>query len=46
VPISVQCDCGKHFKVLDDLAGKRVKCPACEKIVAVPGPNPGLGPTS
>ena len=37
MPITLQCSCGKQFKVLDDLAGKRVKCPGCQAIVAVPG---------
>jgi hypothetical protein len=37
MPINLECDCGKTFKVLDDLAGKRVKCPGCKEILAVPG---------
>jgi hypothetical protein len=37
MPITLQCDCGKKFKVVDDLAGKRVKCPECKEIVNVPG---------
>jgi hypothetical protein len=37
MPITLVCSCGKHFKVLDELAGKRVKCPGCQEIVEVPG---------
>jgi hypothetical protein len=37
MPITLECTCGKQFKVLDDLAGKRVKCPGCQEIMAVPG---------
>ena len=38
MPIPVTCGaCGKAFNVADDLAGRRVKCPACQQIVAVPG---------
>lgn len=39
MPISVRCknpDCGKALRVQDDLAGRRVKCPACGQIVSVP----------
>lgn len=35
--ISVQCSCGKSFKVGDDKAGMRGKCPACGEVVTVPG---------
>jgi hypothetical protein len=37
MPINLECQCGKQIKVLDDLAGKRVKCPGCKEILAVPG---------
>jgi hypothetical protein len=37
MPINLECDCGKTFKVLDDLAGKRVKCPSCKEVLGVPG---------
>jgi DNA-directed RNA polymerase subunit RPC12/RpoP len=28
-PIPARCGCGKEFRANADLAGKRVKCPAC-----------------
>jgi len=29
-------DCGKRFRVNDDLAGKQIQCPACRTVQAVP----------
>jgi hypothetical protein len=37
MPITLQCSCGTQFKVLDDLAGKKVRCPGCQQAVAVLG---------
>jgi predicted Zn finger-like uncharacterized protein len=38
--ITVVCDnCGKEFKVKDELAGKKIKCPACQTVLTVPEPN-------
>ena len=39
--IKVQCGCGKSLQVKDELAGKRVRCPACKQAVGVP---PALEP--
>jgi hypothetical protein len=36
MPIEVACSCGKSLQVPDQLAGKKVKCPACETPLAVP----------
>ena len=38
--IHVVCDCGKETKVKDELAGKRIKCPACQTVVTVPEAGP------
>jgi tRNA A-37 threonylcarbamoyl transferase component Bud32 len=35
--IKFACACGKSLKVADELAGKKVKCPGCGKIVVAPG---------
>ncbi len=40
MPIAFACDCGKTFKVPDDYAGKRTKCPACQQALVVPTPQP------
>jgi hypothetical protein len=38
MPILVACQCGGSFQAPDNLAGKRVKCPACGGDLAVPAP--------
>lgn len=35
--IKLHCSCGKTFKVRDDWAGKRCKCPACKQPMSIPG---------
>jgi hypothetical protein len=35
------CECGKPFRVKEELAGKRVKCPGCGKALLVPVPATG-----
>lgn len=37
MPIKVQCACGKAFAAKDEIAGKTVKCPGCQKPVKIPG---------
>jgi hypothetical protein len=41
--ITLPCACGKSLKVNADLAGRRVKCPACGGVVAVPPPGDDAG---
>ena len=37
MPIGVEChSCDRSIKVKDDLAGGRIKCPGCGKVLAVP----------
>lgn len=33
MPIVIQCSCGKQLRVGDDLAGKKVRCPACKEVL-------------
>src|SRR5206468_9602574 len=40
MPITFNCDCGKTLRVKDELAGKRVRCPACNGVAAVPAAEP------
>src|SRR6266511_261471 len=35
--IELQCECGKQFRVRDDQAGRKVRCPACQVLVKAPG---------
>ena len=37
MPIKVQCECGKAFSAKDELAGKTVKCPGCQKPLKITG---------
>jgi hypothetical protein len=39
MPISVACRCGKAFAANDNLAGKTVKCPACQQPLTIPLPG-------
>lgn len=45
MPIKVSCQCGTNLNVPDAAAGKNVKCPKCQKVIAVPGaqPKPAAG---
>jgi hypothetical protein len=39
MPIELTCcGCRKHLRVRDEVAGKRVRCPACGATVSVPSP--------
>jgi hypothetical protein len=38
--IAISCDCGKTMRVNDSLAGKRIKCPGCGKVLAVSASAP------
>ncbi len=39
MPIPVKCACGKKFSLKDELAGRKVKCPACQQVLSVPKPQ-------
>jgi hypothetical protein len=36
MPIQLKCTCGKVVSVRDELAGKAVKCPACQSVIRIP----------
>src|SRR5262245_54237271 len=36
MPITLSCTCGKALKLKDELAGRRVRCPACSGVLTVP----------
>ena len=45
MPIVFYCTCGKKLQAKEEQAGKRLKCPGCQKVVSVPGmdqPRPPL----
>src|SRR5438132_8504721 len=35
--IVITCQCGASFRAKDELAGKQVRCPKCERAITVPG---------
>src|SRR5712691_7766517 len=37
--ISVECRCSRTFRIKDELAGKKVRCPDCKSILNVPEPE-------
>jgi hypothetical protein len=41
MPIAVDCACGRGLRIKDELAGKKVRCPECKSILAVPEKEPG-----
>ena len=34
--IALTCECARKFKVKDEHAGRRLKCPSCGNILAIP----------
>jgi hypothetical protein len=40
MPISVTCACGQEYRLVDSLAGRKIRCKSCSAIIAVPGSNP------
>lgn len=45
MPIKTTCPhCAKQFKAKDELAGKKVNCPGCKKVVGVPEPSSHVHP--
>ena len=49
VAIIVRCECGKEFQTRDENAGRRARCPACQRDLIVPAakfpPEGDLAPT-
>lgn len=44
MPIAVACPCGKKMQVKSELAGKRVRCPACKEPIRIPDAAPAAAP--
>src|SRR5260370_22307836 len=38
--IVVRCECGKEIRTTDENAGRRARCPACQRELIVPQPKP------
>jgi hypothetical protein len=39
MPIAFRCTCGKALKTRDELAGKKIQCPRCQRVLQVPLPG-------
>ena len=39
MPIPLTCGCGRSLRIKDEFAGRRVKCPGCGEVLAVPLPE-------
>lgn len=37
-PVKIYCPCGQKLAVNDDLLGKHIRCPKCQRILAAPQP--------
>jgi hypothetical protein len=46
MPIEVRCKCGKRLRARDEIAGRRVKCPACGAAVRVPAAEAESAPAA
>ena len=44
MPLLIECACGKKLKVPDELAGKKLKCPGCAKVLTAAAPRPSPPP--
>jgi len=42
--IRIQCTCGRTIQAADTAAGRRLKCPACGRLVTVPAPPSAPSP--
>jgi len=45
MPITVTCNCGKRFRVRNEHAGKRGRCPSCGAAVTIPAPGAEAPPS-
>src|SRR5262249_10282604 len=39
MPIAVTCGCGRAMRVKDEVAGKKIRCPACSAVLTVSKPE-------
>jgi len=36
MPVALTCTCGRSMRVKDEIAGKKIRCPACSTVLLVP----------
>ncbi len=44
MPVKHTCSCGKVLQIKDELMGKKLKCPGCQKVFVAGGAAPPPGP--
>jgi hypothetical protein len=42
MPITFRCSCGKKLRAPDGSEGKQTRCPVCQAVVPIPGPELGF----
>jgi hypothetical protein len=42
MPVQIGCECGKRYRVADEARGKRLRCKACGKELAIPRKKPAV----
>src|SRR4051812_2527403 len=46
MPIPFECSCGKKMSAKEEFAGRRLRCPECQRIVTIPKPGSNLLPVT
>lgn len=44
MPIPFSCECGKKMTAKEEFAGRRLRCPECQRVVTIPRPAPAAAP--
>jgi hypothetical protein len=39
MPLLFHCQCGQQLRAPEEFAGRRIKCPHCHQVLAVPAPK-------
>jgi hypothetical protein len=45
MPIPFECSCGRKMSAKEEFAGRRLRCPECQRVVTIPKPGSALLPT-
>jgi hypothetical protein len=41
MPIALSCPCGRALRIKDEFAGRKIRCPECKSVLAVPAAEKG-----
>jgi hypothetical protein len=42
MPIPFTCECGKQLQAKEEFAGRRIKCPVCQRLLTIPAAAPAI----